>query len=380
MTDKLLNAIKAKADNLEDLKHRFDTLFQRAEKDKQQGTSISLPEFEAFGWERFEEFLGRLEEAVNTPLLEEARRVLDEIEVSMSTLILERLKSGLSVRREALIQILQDMSKKLREIETTELRFKAGEEIARCLEEGRWDDLVTKANDWHKLQEELASILKAMNEKALAYKAVFDKALEEGPSTRIIEKLVVLETKAYQLGTDLLKERIKFEKVESQIDPLGNIEDLLGEIAKKKESIRQNKGTDISISNLIGPDDSLKKVAEKLENERANIQEEFEEEYRQTEKLLRKYKNLATLLKRGLRSMPAESNLKQLNEMKDQLSKDIESLETELRESFSRDAREFIDCLLDGRIPDEWKSDQIVKVLREIINAGYSFEIKMVEQ
>jgi len=379
VADKLSETIKEKAENLSDLKYKFETLVQRAEDSKKKGVNISLPEFEAFGWERFEEFIGRLEDSINTPLLEEARKILDGIVIVVNQPILDRLKSGLYVRREDLIEILQEMSKELKRIQIAKLRSKAKQEMAEYLREGRWDDLLPIVGEWQKLQGRIMPITKEMDKKTFLYNAVFDKALEEGPSTQVIEKLMRIENRALQIGGEHLKERIKFEKAGSQINPLSNVDEDLGKIAKKKEEIRLIKGGDIDLGEFIEKGASLKKIIKRLESKYGEVEKNFNEEYRQTEKLLRKYNNLATILKKNSRSMPTESNLRQLKEMKEELSKDIKRLETELRESLTQDAREFIDYLLDGRLPEKWEANRVVKVLHEIINSGYTFEIKRVE-
>lgn len=380
MTARLLETIKEKAEKLGDLKYQFETLVTRAENSKKKGENISLPEFEAFGWERFEEFIGRLEDAVNSPLLEEAREILEDLGISASQSILERLKSGLSVRREGLIEILQQMSKELKTTEITELQSRAKKEITEYLGEGRWDDLIPAVEEWRKLEARIMPFRKGTNRKTLLYKAVFDKALEEGPSTEIIEKLMDVENRAFQIGGNHLKERIKFEKAGSQINPLSNVNEYLGKIAKKKEDLRQLKGEDVDLDGFMKTGESLGRVAKKLESEFRDVESEFKDESRQTEGLLHKYNNLSTILKKASRSMPTELNLRQLKEMKKELSEDIERLETELRESFTQDTRVFIGCLLESNLPDKWKADRVVRALREIIGAGYSFEIRRVER
>ena len=379
MADKLLDIIKEKAEKIVDLKYKIETLTQRAESSAKKGINISLPEFEAFGWERIEEFAVRLEDAINTPLLEEARKILDEVRIRINQPTLDRLKYGLSVRREGLIEILRELSKELKKIHITELRSKTKKEIAEYLGEGRWDDLLDRVREWQKLQERIVPIKKEMNKKTFLYKAIFDKALEEGPSTQILEKLSSVENRAFQIGGECLKEQIKFEKAGSQINPLSNVDEDLGKIAKNKENMRLIKGEDIDLGELIEAGVSLKKIIKRLESGSAEIERKFKEDYRETEKLLSKYNNLAALLKKDSRSMPDELNLRQIRVTKEELSTDIESLEAELQKSFTEDARELIDCLLDCRLPEKWEAERVVKILHEIINSGHSFEIKRVE-
>ena len=379
MADKLLGTIKEKAENLGDLKYRFETMTQRAEDSAKKGVNISLPEFEAFGWERFGEFMVRLEDAINTPILEEARKILDDVGVRINQPILARLKSGLSVRREALIEILRELSKELKKIHITELRSSTKKEMAEYLEGGRWDDLLARVSEWQKLQGEIAPIKKEMDNKTFLYNAIFDKALEEGPSTQIIEKLRGIENRAFQIGGEHLKEQIKFEKAGSQINPLSNVDEVLGKIAKNKENIRLIKGEDIDLVGLIETGVSLKRITKRLGGMYEDKEKKFKEDFRKTEKLLSKYNNLAAILKESLRSMPDELNLRQLEEMKNELSEDIESLEVKLQKSFTEDAREFINCLFDGRLPEKWEAERVIRVLNEVINSGYSFEIKRVE-
>lgn len=130
MADRSLETIKEKAEKLDDLKYKFESLVQRASENKKKGINISLPEFDAFGWERLEEFIGRFEDAINTPLLEECRIILEDNEIVLDQQILDKLKSGLSVRREGLIEIFREISKDLKEIKITELKLNVTNELA----------------------------------------------------------------------------------------------------------------------------------------------------------------------------------------------------------------------------------------------------------
>ena len=379
MTDQLLKLVEEKSESLTDLKYKFETLVQRAEGSKKEELALSLPEFEAFGWERFDEFIRRLEDALNIPLLEEARKIIEDAEIGIDQQILDKLKSGLSVRRERLIEILREMSKELNKIQITNVKYRVKQEIVESLKEGKWDDLITRIQGWQGFQEKVKPIIEKIGPETLLYSAVLEKALEEGPSTQIFEKLAEIERRAYQIGGDSLRKRIMFEKGGSQINPLSNIDEGLRKIAEKKEDLRQITGEDIDLEEVIATVKSLEEMIKRLDEKYKESEKNFKKECSKAEKLLRKHNNLALMLKRPSRSMLPELSLRQLKEVKKELSEEIEHLEEELHASFTQDARKLIDALLDGKLPVKWDANRVLKALREIVSSGYSFEIKRVD-
>jgi len=379
MTDQLAKLVEEKTQGLVDLKYKFETLVQRAEESEKERLTLSLPEFEAFGWERFDEFIRRLEDAVNVPLLEEARKIIEDAEIGIDQQVLDKLKSGLSVRRVALIEILREMSKELNKIQITHVKARVKEEMLECLKEGKWDDLITKVQGWQGFQGKVKPIIEKIGAETLLYSAVLEKALEEGPSTQIFEKLAEIESKAYQIGGDSLKKRIIFEKGGSQINPLSNVDEDLRKIAEKKEDFRQITGEDIDLEEVMGTAKSLEELNESLNERYKKADKNFKKECSEAEKLLRRHNNLALMLKKPSRSMLPKLSLRQLEEVKKELSEEIEHLEEELQASFTQDARTLIDALLYGKLPAKWDAERILKGLREIVSSGYSFEIKRVE-
>jgi len=379
MTDQLLKLVEEKSQDLTDLKYKFETLVQRAEESKKERLILSLPEFEAFGWERFDEFIKRLEDAVNVPLLEEARKTIADAEIGIDQQVLDKLKSGLSMRRAALIEILREMSKELNKIQITCVKSRVKEEMLECLKEGKWDDLITKLQGWQGFEGKVKPIVEKIGPETLLYSAVLKKALEEGPSTQILEKLVEIESKAYQIGGDSLKKRIIFEKAGSQINPLSNVYEDMQKIAEKKEDFRQITGEDIDLEEVMATTKSLEELNESLAERYKKADKNFKKECSEVERLFRRHNNLALMLKKPSRSMLPKLSLRQLEEVKKELSEEIEHLEKELQASFTQDARNFVDALLDGKLPAKWDAERILKALREIVSSGYSFEIKRVE-
>lgn len=379
MADQLLKLVQEKSESLTDLKYKFETLVQRAEESKKDGLTLSLPEFEAFGWERFDGFIRRLEDAVNIPLLEEARKIIEDAEMGIDQQVLDKLKSGLSVRRAALIEILREMSKELSKIHITSVKSRVKEEMLECLKESKWDDLITKVQGWQGFQGKVKPIIEKIGAETLLYSAVLEKALEEGPSTQIFEKLDEIESKAYQIGGDSLKKRIIFEKGGSQINPLSNVDEELRKIAEKKEDLRQITGEDIDLEEVMATGKSLEELNESLDGKYKEAEKNFKKECSEAEKLLRKQNNLALMLKRPSRSMLPKLSLRQLEKVKEELSEEIEHLEEELKASFAQDARNLIDALLNGKLPANWDAERILAALQEIVSSGYSFEIKRVE-
>ncbi len=375
MTKELLRTVKENVDTLHDLLYRFDSLLARGEENKKKGIIVSLPEFEAYGWERLGKFLERLEDAVNTPLLEEARSILDGLEVPLQTL--EKLKSALSVRRDGLIAILREMSKEFKKIQNGRLQNRARADIAKYVDDGRWDELVERANKWRKLEEDLGPLLKAMSNGTYLYKAVFERALEEGPLTDLVNKLEEIEGKASRIGGEALKERVKFEEVRSQVNPLGGIEDDLNKIVTKKEELRQLMGEEVEMDKLIERNKPLSTTIDKLDKEYKRVKGLFDVQYRTVEKLLRIHNNLATILKRNAKAMPPETSLKRLKEFGGELEGDIKKLGNELERTLPADARRFIESLLEGKLPEGWDEKRIVGTLKELLDKKISFEVKL---
>ena len=375
MTRELLKIVEEKTKALDDLKYRFNLLVTRLEENRKRGVNISLPEFEAYGWSRLGEFLNRLDEAINSPLLEEARTVLDEIGIRPQSF--DKLKSALSVRREGLIVILNEMVKKFKRIQNGKLQDKARGDIAKYVDDGRWDELVVRASNWKKLEEDLGLLLKVMNNDTYLYNALFEKVLEEGPLTDMIRKLEEIENKASCIGGEVLRDRVKFEVVKSQVNPLSGVEEDLDKIAKKKEELRQLMGDEVDMDKIVERSKPLSGIIDKLTEEYRRGKDLFDTQYRTVEKLLQKHNNLATVLKRNTKAMPPETSLKRLKEFGEELEGDIKKLENELERTLTADARRFTESLLEGKLPEGWDEKRIVAALEELLNKRISFEVKL---
>lgn len=375
MTKELLRSVQEKAEVLDDLKYRFELLLTRLEENRKKGMTISLPEFEAYGWEHLGEFLSRFDDAVNTPLLEEARRILDEVKVPLQAL--DKLKSALSVRREGLITILKEMSKELGKIQNMRVQNRAREDLTKYMDEGRWDELFARTNDWRKLEGDFNPFTQAMTENTHLYEAAFEKALEEGPKTDIINKLKGVEDKASSIGGKALMECVKFEVVRSQVDPLHSVEDDLDKIAKKKEELRQLMGEEVNMEKLIERNKPLSMTIEKVNEEFKQVKDLFDSQYRTIEKLLQTRNNLVAILKGSAKVMPPETSLKRLKEFSNELEGDIKKLESELERTLTEDARSFIENLLEGELPEGWDEKRIVNAIKELLDKKISFEIKL---
>lgn len=375
MTKELLRTIQEKMEALGDLKYRFESLISRLEENRRKKMIVSLPEFEAYGWEHLGEFSNRLEDAVNHPLLEEARRILDDIEIPLQTF--DKLKSALSVRREGLITTLKEMNKELKKIQSERLQNKAREDITRYIDEGRWDELVAKLSNWRKLEVNLGSLMKVMSNDTYLYNAVFEKALEEGPSTGMIDKLKGVEDKASHIGGGTLRDHVKFEEVQSQVNPLASLEDNLEQIAKKKEELRQLTDEEADMNRLIERNKTLSTTIDKLNDEYKRVKELFETQYRTTEKLLQTHNNLATILKSSTKTMPPEISLKRLKEFDHELKGEIKKLESELEKTLTTDARRFVENIIEGKLPEGWDEKRIVDTLKELLDKKFSLEVKL---
>lgn len=375
----MFQAIAEKTKTFVDQKVRFENLLQRAEAARKSGQSISLPEFEAFGWGHFEEFLNRFEESLNSPLLERVRGTLENAGVTMNSQMIERLKTGLTVRKEKLVEIAQQTAEWLKKIAIAEVQEKAKQDIGRCLEEGKWDNLIEKVNGWYQLEQQLASITKVKDKDTLLYNAVFDLALQEGAPTNVIQKLRELENTAYGLGGDVLKQQIKFEAPENPANPLASVGGNLSKIAGKKEEIRQFQGEDTQLDRFVTKSTSLKGVIEALEKQHRAVSESLDRETKHARELLGRRNNLSVLLKEGSRSLPDDLDMKKVKTHISQLEGDINKLSTELEKSLTPDARVFIENMIDGRLPKGWDAQRIFSTIQELLDKGFSFEVKRKE-
>lgn len=372
----LFQTIAEKRNALTDQKVRFESLLERTEAARKGGQTISFPEFEAFGWEHFEEFLNRFEDSLNSPLLERACGILEKVSVTVSPQMIEKLKPGLTVRREKLVEILEQMARELKTIAIVEVQEKTKQDIIGCLEQGTWDSLIEKVNQWYQLEQHLAPIAEERDKSTLLYNAVLDLAFQEGPLTKVVYRLRELENIAYQLGGDIVKQQIKFEAPESSANPLASVESNLTKIAQRKEDLRQLQGEDVLLDNLVRKDSTLKGVIDTLEKVLKTVGENFSKENRHAKEMLEKHNNLAALLKQSMRSLPADLNMKRLKVFVTELEMDIEKLSKELEKSLTPDARIFIENVIDGKLPTGWKEGRIVLAIQELLEKGFCFEVR----
>lgn len=379
MTIQLIDLLEEKTDGLNDLKYRLETLVQRAESSKEKRPDLALPEFEAFGWGNLGKFTQRLEDALNTPLLEKAMEILESTRIGLNQQILEKLKEGLSVRRAELILILQELSKELGKINIDSVKSKAKEEAKEHLKEGEWDHLVTGLHSWQEFQKRARRVAGNTKKETLLYNAIMKRALVEGSSTSIFEKMDELEKQANLIGGSALRKRLRFEKPESLTNPLDNVEEKLSKIARKKEELRQIVGEKVRLDKMLQKDETLSRIIKKLDGKQTESEKSLSGEIRLARSLLRKRNNLGLMLNKSPRLPALEPNLKQLKQTKSEILREIERFEEELKASLSQNARALISALIDGELPSSYSEESILKALREIIGAGYSFEIRVVE-
>lgn len=368
-----------KAQFLQDYKIRFESLLERAEAAEKDKHAISLPEFEAFGWNRLDEFLNRFEESVNSPLLERMRRILGNAGVSLNSQKIERLKAGLGARRERLVEIAHQTIQELERITVTEVQEKAKEDIGACIEEGRWDDLIERVSSWYQLEQQLASIVEARDKKTLLYNAVFDLALKEGQSAKLIQQLTELERTAHELGGDLLKHQIRFETPESLSNPMGSVETNLSKIAQEKEEIRQLQGEDIDLNKLIAKPSALKEIIEGLRKKHALVDKDFRQKEAVAEKSLAKRNNLAILIGENPLSLPDDLDLRKLETFIGELRASADNLSKKLEGSLTPDARVLIEHMIDGKLPPSWDAQRTFSAIQELLGKGFFFEVKRKE-
>jgi len=365
-----------KARFLQDYKIRFESLLERAEATEKDKQVISLPEFEAFGWSRLEEFLNRFEESVNSPLLERMRGVLEKAGVPLDTHRIERLKAGLVVRKEGLVEIAYQTIQELEKITVTEVQEKAKGDTSTCIEEGQWDELIERVSGWYVLEQQLASVAGAKDKNTLLYNAVFDQALKEGQSTRLIQQLTELEGLAYEIGGDLLKQQIRFEIPESLTDPIGGVEMSLKRIAQEKEGIRQLQGDDIDLNKLIDKPTALKEIIDVLGKRHASAEKDFRRKRAIAQDLLDKHNNIVMLLGRNPISLPDDLDLKKLETFITELGATINKLFDELEKSLTPDARALIEHIIDSKLPPKWNAQRTITAIQELLSKGFYFEVK----
>jgi len=368
--------IADKAQFLQDYEIRFEGLLERAEAHESKRQTISLPEFEAFGWNRLGEFLDRFEESMNSPLLEGMRQILESAGISLNSERIERLKAGLVVRREGLVEIARRTIQELEKIALTEIRGQAKADIGTYIEEGKWDGLIERINGWHKLGQQLDSIAAVRDKNTLLYNAVFDLALEEGQFTKLAQQLTELEELAHRLGGDLLKQRIRFETPESLTNPMGGVETSLNRIAQEKEEIRQLQGEDIDLKKFIDKPATLKEVIEVLRKRRDSIGRAFRQKRDIAQGLVDKHNNLASLLGKSQVSLPDQLDLNTVEALVNEFKTSNTKLLDELEKGLAPNARVFIEHIIDGKLPPKWAAQQTFSAIQELLSKGFFFEVK----
>lgn len=370
------HAIADKAHFLQDCSLRFESLLVRAEAAEKNKQPVSIPEFEAFGWNRLEEFLNRFEESVNSPLLEIMRGILENAGVSLDSQKLERLKIGLAVRREGLVEIARQTVQELEKITLTEVLEKAKGNIATYIEEGQWDDLIERVNSWYDLEQQLASIAEAKSKNTILYNALFDLALKEEQSTKLIQRLNELEGLANELGGDLLKQQIRFETPESLTDPLASIETHLRKIAQGKEGIRQLRGEEVALNTLVDKPTKLQEIIDVLEKRRASDEKNFRQKRAIAQDMLDKHNNLAVLLGKNPVSLLDDLDLRNLETFIGESQVSINKLLDELEKSLTPDARVLIENIIESRLPPKWDAQRTFSAIQELLSKGFFFEVK----
>ena len=246
----ILEDVKDKTTLLDDFKVRMDFLLKYIE-EKQKTERIVLPGFEAYGWGHLNDFFVRVEDAIISPLVEQARTILSDAKIEITEKSVEELKKGLNVRKQALIETLRVAMAEKHKITIPNALQQSNIIVKELVENGKWDQLLSTIIKWRDLNNNLEPLVKIMSSETVLNNAVFEKIMEEGPETVLFKRLKEAENSASLIGGEPLEKSLRFEEPDNPLDPLKKIEDNLTDIAEKKEEIRRLQGDDI-------PDDFFK--------------------------------------------------------------------------------------------------------------------------
>ncbi len=371
----LLKKVEEKDEEIQNLASRLDVILDRLSAPDADKIH-SLPGFDAFGWEKLGIYIKRLEDAVNEPLLEEARIILEGCGIKAQNL--EYLRASMNRRRREIIAILKEIADEISRITDTKVRAYATEDIQRNIENGDYEGLLERAKNWTTFSKATTTITKDLNDQTHLYRIVLEKALQEGPSTRFIAKLNELEDKASRIGGKSLSSAIRYETTQDRINPILEVDEKLDKLAKKKEEYREIVGGEIDLNPLIQDDTTLDTLTNRINDECGAARSRRTEKYNALKKVQERRNFIAAILEIDPRPLPSQMlDLVQLEQANNELLKEAVSLEAKLEESLTPDARALLGSLLERKLPDDWKDERIVNTMKELLRKGASFQIRM---
>jgi hypothetical protein len=346
--------ILEKRDSISLLKEEIRDAIQEA-----QGRSVKvLPSFEEHGWSRLDIFTKRLREALDDPLAEEARQILERVGLLLD---LTSIKEAVRERRQEALELAKQIATNLSEVQESEVHKRAGDEVCNLLKRGEWDEAMSRTEEWKQLCIEYEQLKQEPSSRIRTL--ALNEIVGQGPSSSTLILFNTLKKQAIALGGTTLWVIVSKDNHKD----LDSAKASLDKLSVLKGELEQVKGDQPSLGNLLKGRTNVAAMHEALQREIKECRRQLSENLAELEVLLRRVNNLSGLAEEVQEEAKQFTSLKESQDYCAYLQKRLEKLRLTIRKSLNDDAIILAEALTQRHLPQDWDNVKTVAALKQLL-------------
>lgn len=358
---------------VQDVLKRRDTLVILGEQindalqEAQARSAKALPSFEEYGWSRLDIFAKRLRDALDDPLAEEVRRILEKAGLLLD---LATIKDAIREKRQKMLEIARQIVAELAEVKETEVRKRALDDIGTLLKRGQWDNGISRSKEWGNFSARYGQ-LKQEPTNEIRILALNDM-LDQGPDSSVLTQYNTMKKQAIALGSTELWEIF----TRGSYKTLNDAKNSLYELSASKAEIEQVRGEKFNLDGLFGKESSMGTIQEGLQAEIGQCRKQLSQKLTEVDLLLSRVNNLSRLAEEDQEGTKQLNSLKEATDHHVYLQKRLEQLRLKIQQSLKDDAINLAESLAQKRFPSDWTDARILEALKELLEK-YSFRLEV---
>lgn len=325
------------------------------------------PKFEEYGWSRLDTYVMRLRDALDDPLAEECRQILEKAGLLLD---LTTIKSIVRANRQEALSIATQIFTELNEVKDKKVKKRSKDEIEMLLKTDEWNKSLIRAKEW-KLFSISYDGLQKQPSTALRILAL-SEMLDQGTESSIEIKYRDMQQKAIALGNNSLWQILANESYET----LNDAEIALNNLSTLKTGIEQIKGEQFDLKDLLKKQTNIAAIQKYLQNAIDRTRKELAQTLTDIELFLNRVNNLSRLAEESQEDPKQLSSLKEAQDYQGYLNKRLAQLREKIRQTLEIDAVILADSLSEKKVPIDWTSVRVVKALKELLKK-YSFRLEI---
>jgi hypothetical protein len=344
----------------------LDTQISDAIREAQARSVKELPSFEEYGWSRLSFFSKRLRDALDEPLAEEVRRILEKAGLLLDSTI---IKDAVREKRQGLLDTAKTTVAELLAVKEPDVRKRALDDVGALLKRGLWDDGISRSKQWAIFSGKYSELVgKPVNKiRALA----LSEMLEQGPDSSVLTQYDTMNKQAVALGgTDLWDALAR-----TAYKTLNDVKNSLYGISAAKADLEQVKGEKSNIDSLVKKKSTMVTIQDGIQKEIGECRNQLSQKLTEVNMLLNRVNNLARLAEQDQEQARQLASLKEAVEYSSYLQKRLDQLRLSIQQSLNEDAINLAECLAQKRLPSDLTDAKILQALKDLLEK-YSFKLE----